>query len=363
MTVRSDPVARRALTLPRPPAWLFGWWLTGRLVVLAAAFAVRPSIWMLDRWDGRWYRMVARGGYLLVPGRQSDPAFLPLYPILLRALHALGVGWGIVGPLVSNLALLAGLALFHALSRELFGAEIARRATTYLAIFPLAYVFSMTYPESIVLLLLAAASLSALRRRWWLATACAAAAALSRPEGIFLTLPLAGIAWQQRRVLDPWRRGAAIAAVLAAPAALTAYPLYLATVLRDPLAWTQAEHGWGRRFRITGLFTAFARLPEAISHQPWALRDVMFFFLYLALLYAAWRLGTPKLWLAAAAGIIILPVFSGTFESIGRFGLLALPVFWGLASLTRSGRADRVVKAVSLLLLVLGTLSLISVVP
>ncbi|HLX32262.1 MAG TPA: hypothetical protein VKR79_05765 [Gaiellaceae bacterium] len=331
--------------------------------MLGAAFAVRPSIWTLDRWDGRWYRMVARGGYLLVPGRQSDPAFFPLYPILLRAVHALGIGWGIAGPLISDLALLLGLVLFHALSRQLLGEEIARRATTYLAIFPLAYVFSMSYPESVVLALLAAAPLAALRRRWWLATACAALAALARPEALFLALPLAGIAWRQRQSLGTWQRGAACAAVLAPLAALAAYPLYLDTVLHDPLAWQQAEHGWGRHFSATGIVSAFTRLPGAFGYSPWIVRDVVFFFLYLGLLYAAWRVGTPRLWLAAAAGVVILPVFSGAFDSIGRFGLLAPPLFWGLASLTRTSRSERIVTAVSLVLLVLGTLSLAYVFP
>jgi hypothetical protein len=92
VSVRSD-TAGRALVFSPPPRWLLGWWGVGRLVAIGTALALRPTVWTLDRWDGRWYRMVARGGYLLVPGRQSDPAFFPLYPILLRAVHAVGVGW------------------------------------------------------------------------------------------------------------------------------------------------------------------------------------------------------------------------------------------------------------------------------
>ena len=113
------------------------------------------------------------------------------------------------GPLLSNLALLLGLGLFYALTREIFSEPLARRSTIYLAIFPLSYVFSMAYPESVELVLLTAAVLAALRRHWWLAAVCAGAAALARPEGLFLALPLAGIAWAQRRSLSPASRGAA----------------------------------------------------------------------------------------------------------------------------------------------------------
>jgi hypothetical protein len=355
--------APRVVTLPRPPRWLVGWWAAGRLVVVATALAVHPSVWTLGWWDGRWYRMVARDGYLLVPGRQSDPAFFPLYPILLRGVHALGIGWGVAGPLVSNLGLLAALVVFHALTRELFDPALARRATTYLAVCPLGYVFSMTYPESVVLGLVAGAALAALRGRWWLATACAAAAALARPEALFLALPLAGIAWRQRRTLDAAQRGAALAAALAPGAALASYPLYLATVLHDPLAWSRAERAWGRHFRPFGAIDAFRHLPSMLGQNAWIARDVVCFALYVALLVAARRAGTPPTWIAAGAAVVVLPVFSGAFDSIGRFGLLAPPLFWGLASLTRDERADRAVRIGSLVLLGAGTVSLAYVFP
>jgi hypothetical protein len=363
LSVHTSAAAARRLTLAPPPRWLVGWWAAGRLVAIATALAIKPTVWTLDTWDGRWYRMVARGGYLLVPGRQSDPAFFPLYPILLRGVHAAGIGWGIAGPLLSNLALLVGLGLFYKLTCELFSEPLARRSTTFLAIFPLSYVFSMAYPESVELVLMTAAPLAALRRRWWLAALCAAGAGLARPEGLFLALPLASIAWSQRHSLAPSARGAALAATLAPAAALASFSLYLDNVLRDPLAWSEAERAWGRQFRVDGALRAFEHLPSDMGNNPWLVRDVVCFFLYLALLYVARRLGTPRAWLAAGAAIVVLPIFTGAFDSIGRFGLLAPPVFWGLAGLTKNARSERLVRAAALVLLVLGTASLASVFP
>jgi hypothetical protein len=364
MSVGSATAAvRRGLVLVPPPRWLLGWWGVGRVVAIGTALALKPTVWTLDRWDGRWYRMVARGGYLLVPGRQSDPAFFPLYPIVVRGVHAAGIGWGVAGPLLSNVSLLLGLVLFYALTREIFSQPFARRATIYLAIFPLSYVFSMTYPESFVLVLLTAAPLAAIRRRWWLATVCAGAAALARPEGLFLVFPLAGIAYAQRRNLTPAARGAALACILAPLAAIGSYSLYLNTMLHDPLAWSQAERAWGRQFRLDGAYEAFAHLPADLGRTPWVARDVVCFFLYLALLYAARRVGTPVFWLAAGAAIVVLPIFTGAFDSIGRFGLLAPPLFWGLAGITKGRRSEHVVRGLSLVLLVLGTLSLAYVFP
>jgi hypothetical protein len=374
----APPPVGMAVAWARRHAWIAVWWAGSRAFVLALALLVhatgRPAgylrselaahpLGLLDSWDGRWYGMVAAHGYLLVNGRQSDPAFFPLFPLLLRAGHTFGIGYSTAGVLIANLALLGALAAFYALTKEVLGESVARRATIYVAIFPLGYVFSMAYPESVVLMLVALAGLAALRGRWLLAAVCAGGAALARPEGIFVALPLLAIAWQTRRDSTPLRRGLALGAVLAPAAALASYPFYLNRVLDDPLAWTQAEHAWGRHFTPLGFVHAFTTLPSQIAQNAWVIRDVAFLFVYLALLVAARRAGTPWPWIAAALAIVVLPVFSGSFTSIGRFGLLAPPFFWGLATLGRNRRADLAIRAVSIALLAAATVTVPYVFP
>ena len=73
----SAPVQRHvpALVVPqRPhgtgvPRWLTGW----------------------ANWDGGWYLAIAEHGYAYVPDGQSSTAFLPLYPLTIRALAELGL--------------------------------------------------------------------------------------------------------------------------------------------------------------------------------------------------------------------------------------------------------------------------------
>jgi hypothetical protein len=343
-------------------AWIAAWWLAGRgLVVATALCAGTPRI--LGAWDGRWYRAVAEHGYLLVPGQQSDPAFFPLFPALLRAMHHLGFGYTSGGIALANVAFLATLAAFHVLTRDLFGSAFARRATVYLAIFPFGYVFSMAYPESIVLAAMAVAVVAAARGRWGIAAVCAAAASLGRPEGLFAAAPLLALAWRARRTLTPLRRGVAFGACLASVGALGAYPLYLDRVLRDPSAWSRAELAWGRRFTPLGALHALGNLPRAFDGNAWVVRDVAATLLYLVLLVAAARAGTPRVWLLLGAAIVVLPVFSGSFASIGRFGLLAPPVFWGLAWIGRRPRLDASIRAVSVVLLVAATATIPLVFP
>jgi hypothetical protein len=357
----------------RARAWLLGWWAGGRMLVFGTALALhafgpRGLIGQAERthllgalgtWDGRWYRTVAADGYLLEPGRQSDPAFFPLYPMLLRALHATGIGYVTSGVILSNAMLLAALVAFELLTRELLGARFARRATVYVALFPMGFVFSMEYPESLVFFAIALAALAALRRRWLLVAVISALATLARPEMLFASFALLPLALQERSSA----RGLALGAVLTPVASLASFAVYLQLRLHDAFAWTHAERAWGRRFTPLGLYRAIEHLPSAVDGNAWVVRDVVFFFLYLVVLAVAWRANVPRAWLLAAAPIVVLPTFSGSFHSVGRFGLLAPAVFWGLAAAGERPRADRAIRILSAALLVGGTVSLAYVFP
>jgi hypothetical protein len=156
-----------ALALERPfsrtlARWrpLLGWWLASRLVTVAAflildlrgpvgyfgAQLYRTPLTLFGTWDGSWYRRVAAHGYLLVPGRQSDPAFFPVYPILLRLLRDVGLRYIAAGVLLSNACFVLAVVAFFELGRRVIDEDTARRAACLLAVTPMAFVFSMTLP-------------------------------------------------------------------------------------------------------------------------------------------------------------------------------------------------------------------------
>ncbi len=341
------------------------WWLVSRVLVLASAAAIQiegfrkwhPSFLahpfvVLGMWDGRWYRTIAERGYLLIPARGSDPAFFPLYPVIERVAHTVGLPYVLSGVLVANVGFVIGLLALYELGREFLPEPDARRAVVYLAVFPFGFVFSMAYPEGVVLPLVVFAGLFALRGRWFVCAMCAAAATLARPEAILLVLPLAAVAVRGWPKLDTWSRSRAVAAVLAGPAALISFSAYLGWTLNEPLAWSKAEHAWGRSFALTGVYRAVAQLLTAPKdHNQWIYRDVVFCAGYLLMLLVALRARVPRSWILAGAGMVLLPLTSGTFTSEGRFGLLALPVFWGMAVLGRRVWINRVVLALSPVLL------------
>lgn len=354
------------------------WWACSRVLVFAAAFALhlthrphgyfgpsvfRPLFGPLEAWDGIWYRLIALHGYLLVPGRQSDPAFFPLYPLLLKILGTTGMPIAVAGILLSNVLFLGALLAFDALSAELFDRGFARRATLLLAVFPTTYVCSMIYPESLVLLAYALTGLFAVRGRWGACAAAAAVAALARPEGVLLAFPIFGCLASQWRTLDPAQRGRGVGALLAGPAAAVSFPLYLGWALHDPLAWNKAQTAWGRSFRVDGIFHAFTSITSRLATQGWPYRDFLVCILTLALLALAWRVGAPWGWIVLGVATILLPLGSGSFESDARFALPALPVYWTLAWLCRRRFLFSAVATAFAVLLTTATLTLPLVFP
>jgi hypothetical protein len=222
----------------------------------------------------------------------------------------------------------------------------------YAAFFPVGFVFSMSYPEALILLLLAAAGAAAAHGRWKTVAVLAAAAALGRPEAAFLVLPLGVLVARAWRTLDPRRRAEAVAAVAAAPAALLALLAYDARALRDASAFSVSQVAWGRKLSPLGFDHAWHELVRL--HDPWLFRDLAFLVVYLVCLLLARRAHVPLGWIVAGSLTVLLPIESGSLTSIARFGLLAPAVYCGLAYAGRRPAADLALRYSSLGLLALG---------
>jgi hypothetical protein len=320
-------------------------WAGSRLLVFAVAAAAqefglpkrswRPGFGrhpfeLLVRWDGHWYREIAHHGYLLLPDRHSDPAFFPLLPVILRALDSIGVPMTVAGLVLANVGFLLGLLFLYELVRQWLPEADARRAAVYAAIFPLSYVCSMAYPEGLAFAAVTGAGVLAVRGRWLSCASAATAAALLRPESLLVAIPIAALAFRRRAALGQVQRMCALAAAAAAPAGVAAFALYQWWALRDPFAWLRAEHAWHRRFAVHSVWRAAAEFVPG-NASGWVYRDILACIVYVALLVCAFRAGVPRAWVLAGAGMVLLPVCTGSFVSDGRYGLLALPVFAGLS--------------------------------
>jgi hypothetical protein len=310
-----------------------------------------PERWLdvWGRYDTWWYLDLATNGYRATADlahQQSNLAFFPLYPALLRGLHALlpGAFQGYaalytLAVVVANACAVAALWLVFRLVRERWGDEdLARRVVFYSLLFPTGFFLSCAYSESLYLLLAAAAFLLGQRGRWWWAGVLAALVALTRSTGILIVPPLALLYLEQREWALRRTRWDALA-LLAAPAALAGHAAHLAALSGDPLALFHAQAAWGRS--LSSPWTTLA-LPAHPSMGPFELAGIAGF----AILGAALVLKRDHAfglftWLSLA------PILcSGTLMSASRFLAVVFPAFVPLARLGEREAFDRAVVVV-----------------
>jgi hypothetical protein len=370
-----------------------GVWLWSRAAIwVAALFALltfQPNrtslpVWraltdVWSRWDSLWFLGIAMHGYALPS--HADAAFYPLYPALIAGVgRLLGDRYVLAGLIISLAASLGAFVLLHRLAEQRLGADGARRAVLYLAVFPMSLFLIAVYSESLFMLLALATFLLAERGRWLPAWTTAGLAILTRIAGLALLPALVFMAW---RSVDRRRALAGIAI----PAALfAAYPAYLAATTGDAWAFISAERHWHRHFSYAGplggiwdgLRAGWAGVEQLASgshtHAYWPavsihysdpiriavlnLSQLAFLALFVYPGLIAWRrLGASYglFCLASLALPLSVPNTRSPLDAMPRFGLAIFPIFLALAVIGGRPRAHIAILAISAILLGVAT--------
>jgi hypothetical protein len=206
-------------------------------------------------WDGGWFIRVATEGY--PHGYTYDEsgqlsanglAFFPLYPLLIRGVHALGADPGSAALIISWLAAAAAVCLIYLLGIELFDRRAALALTVLFATAPMSIVLSMAYTESLFCALVLGMFYAARRNAYLIAGVLGFLAGMTRPTGLAAALALAvaaGLA-VRRRTVAPWRP---IVGALVALAGVPAYLLWVGLRVGEMNAWFKIQTaGWGTTF-------------------------------------------------------------------------------------------------------------------
>ena len=378
-----EPVAPRVRPRGRVRSFLYdyryplGVFLLSRLLVFGVVWAVgwvhRPKgRWQwgdvflspFSAWDSQWYLRIAQHGYDPLIAHGDSPAFFPLYPLLLRGLHVVlpFAGLRLLGVTASTLLFGVALLLLWRLTLERYGEALARRAVTYLAIFPLSFVFSAIYTESLFLTLTLASFLLLERGRIVQASAWGALATLTRPVGVLLAPAIAWRVWSDAgRPWRLWGRGPRVGGALVLrllpvtllPAAMVAFQGYLYLVTGQIFATGSAqERGWGRNWDVVLVL----KLPVVWIEALWEAAaaghnmDIVVCMLFAAawtwlLIEAAWRRRLPGEHLIFAAGSLILAVLAGTYLGVPRYWVGAFPLFWLMAMHGRNEHVDQTLRS------------------
>lgn len=320
------------LSVAFPSAWEIGPDGNKHTVAGHVLATTHPYLNMLSRWDATWYIEIARSGYHYQPGTPSNAAFFPLYPLLIRAAHALlflpenDYWWLLTGIILSNIALLVALGYFRSLLTIDFPEETVSRAIIYLLIFPTTFFFSSVYSESLFLALSVAAFYYARKNRWVTACILTALATLTRSQGIILLLPLS-IEYLAQRNFSAQRVRWNATAFAFVPTALFAFVLFLKLNFGSWTIIFNLQDAWGRRLMCPWYPMAWL-LRHAPALSPEHHDKLDFGFLLLLAGAAVFALGQLRLSYTVYLWTAVF-FFScwGMYVSIPRFDLVTFPLF------------------------------------
>jgi len=286
--------------------------------------------------DGVHYVKIAEWGYY-----PYSQAFFPVYPLLIRFVHQVHpVSYEYIGIGISLISFLIGLMVLYALLMKK-SAELAKFTILFLLTFPTGFFFRAVYTEGLFFLCVVLVMHFVSKRQFFWTGVVIAVASAMKIIGICLVL-YALIEYVQSkprnvRIID-------IFGFLLMPVGLFGYMYFLHVTHNDPLLFMHVQDAFGanrsgstlisppqvvwRYVKI--LFTAYMQ-PTVMSYLVTVLEFVMTGFSYIVL----W-LGRKRVSIAAvlySVVVLTIPTLTGTFSSMPRYILAAVPLFIILASI------------------------------
>ncbi|MEI6289134.1 MAG: mannosyltransferase family protein [Chloroflexota bacterium] len=319
-----------------------------------------PFLSLWAKWDSQYYYDIVVNGYWFTPGQQSNVAFFPFYPLLVRMVSGLLKDNVILaGFLISNIFFLGALIIFFKLTEIEIDPGSAKRVVYYLAFFPTSFFFSSVYTESTFLFFMLGTVYFAKKQNWIAASMMGILTSVTRNIGI-LAWPLVIFEWlrsngwtlkqifQKENWLSLWegfkKHWFDLIIISIIPLGMITYMLFLKVNFDRPLAFIETQAAWGRENIgpigvLTKSVTYMANYPIG---KGWLVNFIntfgVLFFLILI----------PFIWFKINEGYaifvlisLILPLSSST-GSIIRYLLTAFPGFMLLAKWGRNEIVDKI---------------------
>jgi hypothetical protein len=294
-------------------AALLPWVVSRVLSVVVFLAAVNPPAGtsrfsrFATAYDGGFYFFIADHGYGSLAMTQPRWAFFPGLPVVIHALDALLDPQ--VGLFVLNqLAFFVALAGVYVLAHRHSSPRAAMLAVWALAIFPAAFVFSLSYPSSLFLAATVWAFVLVEDRHDLSAGVLAAGATLLRPNGLVVVVALVVAVAPARRRL----------ALVVAPAvvAFVGWCWYCYDQTGDAFAFLTAKSGW-KEITVVGLFTEPGK-GSALVHALLAAVAITAVVLR--------RSHLPRAWLVFTV-LYLVPSFALGIIGLGRYANECFPAF------------------------------------
>ena len=316
---------------------------------------------LFNRWDAPHYLDIARLGYTADRSLGDQWLFIvfyPLYPALTALLKPLS-GTYFNAATVISWACLAGACywIYRLAILDVDNGE-ARRAVKFLLIFPVSVFLGAPYTESLFLLLTAVCLYALRKRSFWLAGVFGFLAALTRNLGALLVVPFAVEALDASGLFANWKKLASgrfwldflkrCAWALLIPLAVGIYLLINQVVYGNPFMFLriQALH-WSQQFQPfwDTVLTTWQNLTgngRMVDEEIflWLPQTLGMIAVFVSLPFMARKL-RPS-YAAYLASYVVASLSASWLLSFDRYMMGAVPLFLGIAALTRRKWADSV---------------------
>jgi hypothetical protein len=287
------------------------------------------------RGDSGWYAIIATSGYSADPKelghryQQSEWAFFPLYPLLVRGIMEF-TGFDVVQAMeIITIPLLVLISMaFIRLARNHLSSRAADLALLLFLCFPFAIFLHVHYTEPLFLALLLWTFVALHQDRRVLAAILLASMVLVRPTAWFI-FPAAFLYLIERQghqapgriPLLTYIRSATI--FIPAIIVFGGYCVYQYQLTGDAFAFSTAQKGWGRRWSWPweGFFRSSDPATQIESYYTILLVVASFFLLK----------RMPASYKLLVLLSILMPLLSGSVDSMTRFTLVMFPLFFGAA--------------------------------
>lgn len=311
-------------------------WMNVRHPYAASQF---PQNLFLDgwfNWDAQWYRTIIVNGYTNVSNSgQRDTVFMPLYPLMVRAVSVLTGNIFTAGLLVSNLSLAAATVFLYRFVKERYDEGLAQKTCVLLLLYPFSFYFSGLYTESLFFLGNMGAFYFAHRKQWLISGLFLAAASATRTVGIVTTLAVAlfylsELNWDLKKIRPN------ILFIGLGALGIGSYMVFLQLKFGDPFLFVTSldAPGWGKEMTPTRFWDVFM----SGFRSNWLAGQVT-----IQTLFAVWGLiitavlillGARKMGLVFTVwSVLVWLVYFRVWTGSGRFFAVHFPLFILVAQL------------------------------
>jgi hypothetical protein len=312
------------------------------LVVIKGRYNFMPRgfLDLFYRWDSLWYVSIVQNGYHFVAGKESNVAFFPLYPLLIKMLTFYTSNQKfiiVVGILLSNMVALLSCLYLYKLVRLDYSESIAFKAVLFLLIFPVSFFFSIVYTEGLFIFLIISCFYYARKKNWPVVAVLGFLLPLTRSIGVFAIIPLvfeyydlsfADIRPTKKFVADVIKKTKSSILYLATiPLGAVSYMVYMYAKFGDPLIYIKAEEPWNTKFST--FLTAWNNSGQQQQFLMVTNRAMMILAILMTIYLIVRKVRSS--YVVYSAVFLFFYFSSNNLQSIPRFVSVLFPLYLGLA--------------------------------